>query len=125
MKTVFRIALPLMLALLFTACDGTPPINEISRDVSPDEYYAILDAISAEAAALPDALPTTAPETTAAPETAALHEGDEGGELVWVPTKGGTKYHSRPDCSGMAEPVQVARVKAEQDGYTACKRCHK
>lgn len=124
MKIASRIIAALLLVLALVACEGTSPIDDVSRLVPADEYFAILDAISEEAAALPTALPETTgmPETTVAPETTETAEA--AGDLVWIPTKGGTKYHSKPDCSGMADPVQVTRPQAEQDGYTACKRCH-
>lgn len=48
---------------------------------------------------------------------------DTEGNLVWVPVKGGTKYHSRQGCSGMEDPMQVTVETAEANGYTACKKC--
>ena len=49
---------------------------------------------------------------------------DTQGNLVWVPTKGGTKYHSYAGCSGMENPIQVTLEHATANGYTPCKRCH-
>lgn len=49
---------------------------------------------------------------------------ETGANLVWVPTNGGTKYHSKASCSGMNEPIQVSLDTAIANGYTACKRCH-
>lgn len=49
---------------------------------------------------------------------------DKTGDLVWVPTNGGKKYHSKSSCSGMIDPVQVTKAQAEGDGYTPCKRCY-
>ena len=46
------------------------------------------------------------------------------GNLVWVPTNGGTKYHSRAGCSGMKNPMQVSVETAKSNGYTPCARCH-
>ena len=46
------------------------------------------------------------------------------GDLVWVPTNGGTKYHSRSGCSGMKNPMQVSVETAKANGYTPCARCH-
>ena len=50
--------------------------------------------------------------------------GDTQGDLVWIPTKGGTKYHSNSSCSNMDNPMQVTREHAEANGFTPCKRCH-
>lgn len=55
--------------------------------------------------------------------TVPSHE-DTVGNLVWVPTKGGKKYHSRSGCSGMEGPMQVTVEHATALGYTPCKRCH-
>lgn len=46
------------------------------------------------------------------------------GDLVWVPTNGGTKYHSKSSCSGMKNPMQVSVETAKSNGYTPCARCH-
>lgn len=46
------------------------------------------------------------------------------GELVWIPTKGGTKYHKESTCSSMQEPKQVTKMEAEKQGFTPCKRCY-
>ncbi len=46
------------------------------------------------------------------------------GNLVWVPTNGGTKYHSKSSCSGMKNPMQVSLETAVSNGYTPCARCY-
>lgn len=55
--------------------------------------------------------------------TVPSHSETEG-NLVWVPTKGGTKYHSKSSCSQMEDPIQVSIETAIANGYTACGRCH-
>ena len=45
-------------------------------------------------------------------------------KTVWVPTNGGTKYHSKSTCSNMKDPVQLSLDEAENKGYTPCKKCH-
>lgn len=50
--------------------------------------------------------------------------GDTQGNLVWIPTNGGTKYHSKSSCSNMKDPMQVTREHAEANGFTPCKRCY-
>ena len=49
---------------------------------------------------------------------------DDSGTMVWIPTKGGKKYHSSESCSNMEDPVQVTLEEAESLGFTPCKRCH-
>jgi len=44
--------------------------------------------------------------------------------MVWIPTKGGKKYHTREDCSNMIDPDYVTKEEAEELGFTPCKRCH-
>lgn len=50
---------------------------------------------------------------------------DTQGNLVWVPTQGGTKYHNKSTCSGMKDPKQVTVEHAVANGYTPCKKCYK
>lgn len=45
-------------------------------------------------------------------------------ERVWIPTNGGSKYHSNPGCSKMKNPQEVTISQAQSRGYTACKRCY-
>ena len=42
---------------------------------------------------------------------------------VWVPTNGGSKYHSRPGCSNMKNPKEVILSDAISQGYGPCGRC--
>lgn len=47
---------------------------------------------------------------------------ETGDNLVWVPTNGGTKYHSRSNCSNMKNLNQVTKTTAETNGFTPCGR---
>ncbi len=44
--------------------------------------------------------------------------------MVWIPTNGGTKYHTHSGCSNMKNPKKVTESKAQSSGFTPCKRCH-
>lgn len=44
--------------------------------------------------------------------------------MVWIPTNGGTKYHTHSGCSNMIDPIEVTQSEAESQGFTPCKRCH-
>lgn len=57
-----------------------------------------------------------------ATETMAQTEPTE--EMVWIPTNGGSKYHSKSTCSGMDNPKEVPLSEAVSKGFTPCKRCH-
>ncbi len=43
--------------------------------------------------------------------------------MVWIPTNGGTKYHTKSSCSNMKNPIQVTLSEAISMGFSACKRC--
>ncbi|MBR1798102.1 MAG: DUF4214 domain-containing protein [Clostridiales bacterium] len=45
------------------------------------------------------------------------------GNEVWL-TEAGSRYHSRPGCSGMIDPSHTTLAWAQANGYTACARCH-
>ena len=45
-------------------------------------------------------------------------------EMVWVPTHGGKKYHSKSSCSNMKDPEKVTLSEAKAEGFTACKKCY-
>ncbi len=70
----------------------------------------IIIAISLATAVLPAVLHYAAP--------AAVAE-----QMVWIPTKGGKKYHKKQSCSGMKNPAQVTISTAKSRGFTACKKC--
>ena len=47
-----------------------------------------------------------------------------GNEMVWIPTKGGKKYHTYSGCSNMDDPDCVTKEEAEYLGFEPCKKCH-
>ncbi|MBR7132717.1 MAG: hypothetical protein IKD04_04220 [Clostridia bacterium] len=44
--------------------------------------------------------------------------------LVWIPTRGGKKYHRNSGCSNMIDPEQVTKTEAINRGFGACGRCY-
>lgn len=54
----------------------------------------------------------------------SLDPYDPNNITVWIPTNGGSKYHSRSSCSGMKNPQQVTLAQAKASGYTACSKCN-
>ena len=44
--------------------------------------------------------------------------------MVWIPTNGGHRYHSKSSCSGMIDPECVPLDQAEALGFTPCGRCY-
>ena len=45
-------------------------------------------------------------------------------EMVWIPTNGGTKYHTRSSCSQMENPLYVTKSEAISRGFSPCGRCY-
>ena len=70
---------------------------------------------------------TPAPKSTAKPKKdtpAVIPDDDEEEEMVWIPTNGGSKYHSKASCSNMDDPDCVSINEAKSMGFTPCKRCY-
>jgi protein-arginine kinase activator protein McsA len=66
-------------------------------------------------------------QCTDKPSTAAVQTisaGKKTEQMVWVPTHGGKKYHSKSTCSNMKDPEKVTLSKAKAEGFTACKKCY-
>lgn len=61
--------------------------------------------------------------STSSGTTVSGYDGTEE-NLVWIPTNGGRKYHTNPNCSNMIDPVQVTESTAISRGYTKCKKCY-
>lgn len=53
-----------------------------------------------------------------------ISTGKKTEEMVWIPTHGGKKYHSKSTCSNMKDPDKVTLSKAKAEGFTACKKCY-
>ena len=45
-------------------------------------------------------------------------------QMVWIPTNGGKKYHSKSTCSGMKSPEKVTKDEAISLGFGPCGRCY-
>lgn len=61
------------------------------------------------------------------PSTAAVQTistGKKTEQMVWIPTHGGKKYHSKSTCSNMKDPEKVTLSEAKAEGFTACKKCY-
>lgn len=124
------------------------PVQEAEPEPEPEPAAeeppaepAAPEEIAEEAAepAAPEPLPAEAepPAAEAAGESASDHAGhsqssagvtvpapEQGENLVWIPTNGGTKYHTNAKCCNMKNPIQVTLETALANGFTPCKRCH-
>lgn len=89
-----------------------------SSEAASAPASSVEQAASSEAAAVVPA----APSSEAASEPPA--ESEAQAVMVWIPTHGGTKYHSKATCSGMEDPEQVTLEEAQALGFTPCGRCY-
>ncbi len=92
--------------------DGRVENAEKQITVETDGSLAKEDPAPAEPEQ-PEQTPTETPQETQDTE-----------ERVWIPTNGGSKYHSNPSCSKMKNPQEVTISQAQSRGFTACKRCY-
>ena len=116
------------------------PAAEEALPEEPPAEPAAPEEIAEEAAepAAPEETPVEEPPASeAAGESASDHAGhsqsgagvtvpapEQGENLVWIPTNGGTKYHTNAKCCNMKNPIQVTLETALANGFTPCKRCH-
>ena len=104
--------------------DETEIITDVAENyaVTPEQLRSYMDWVAASGidvlAPVPE-ISSTAEDSVSGEVTAS---GDDA-ELVWVPTKGGKKYHTESSCSGMDEPIQMTRAEAEKLGFGNCKKC--
>ena len=61
-------------------------------------------------------------KTSSSSSNSSVQSTPVGGQ-VWLSATG-TKYHSKPNCSGMDAAYQVTKSEAEAMGKTPCKRCY-
>lgn len=128
--------------------EAAAPVQEAEPESAAEEALpeelpaepAAPEEILEEAAepAAPEEIPVEAPPAAgAAGESASDHAGhsqssagvtvpapEQGENLVWIPTNGGTKYHTSAKCCNMKNPIQVTLETALANGFTPCKRCH-
>lgn len=116
-----------------------PAAEEALPEALPAEPAAAEEIVeeAAEPAA-PEEIPVEEPPAAeAAGESSSDHAGhsqssagvtvpapEQGENLVWIPTNGGTKYHTNAKCCNMKNPIQVTLETALANGFTPCKRCH-
>lgn len=91
--------------------------SEADSDLEESSEAASAPASSADQSAGSSA-------ASVAPSDQSEAESEEQVIMVWVPTNGGTKYHSRSGCSNMKNPSQVTLDYAISHGYEPCKRCY-
>ena len=87
----------------------------------------VIDYATGDSRVSPDAKPVENTEETQKDTALKIQENNSAvtsREQVWIPAKGGTRYHKSSSCSNMKNPRQVSRKTAEQRGYTPCRKCY-
>lgn len=91
---------------IYCTSDGKTVTFSVSKNANADVFGGIGNNSTQQ----PEQnLPATDPDSGSA-------------EMVWIP-KSGTKYHSHAGCSNMNDPTEVTKEEAEEQGFTACKKC--
>ena len=110
----------------YNAADSDGAYNYVGFNTDKGTWYIRLGSYSVDA--LKEIVPDdgSITEFTACGTYVGLPyvEFTPTGRTVWIPTHGGTKYHSHSGCSNMIDPQKVDLGYAEARGYGACKRCY-
>ena len=114
-----------------------PAQTPLPEELPAEPVQETAEEIPAEPAAPEEAPVEAPPAAEAAGEGGSDHAGhsqsgsgvtvptpEQGENLVWIPTNGGTKYHTSAKCCNMKNPIQVTLETALANGFTPCKRCH-
>lgn len=128
--TALLIALLLVLSLAGCRSESTVTIPEttvaITETTVPETTETVIETTEVVTEPTETVIETTESviETTQAVTEATTQATEPTEEMVWIPTGGGTKYHSRSSCSNMDNPSHVPLSTAISRGFTPCKRCH-
>lgn len=103
--------------------------NESQQSSSSDNSTGKNSSITSKNYSAPPAPVASTPEkeshaVVSQPESVQPQQPQEQSQMVWIPTNGGTKYHTYAGCSNMKNPIQVTLSEATAQGFTPCKRCH-
>lgn len=127
-KRSYRIVSGLAAAWLLLAAAGcaAPSSGTVSQTAASQTVSA---AASEESEIVSSAASKASPavsETVSveASSDTMLYTGSLSGQIVWIPTNGGKKYHANPSCSNMIDPVELPVEEAAARGFEPCARCH-
>ena len=131
---------PAVLILLLNSCGGsgsqlpaeTTPTTipettvAVTETTVPETTEPVIETTEAVTEPAETVIETTETviETTETVTEATTKPTEPTEEMVWIPTGGGTKYHSRSSCSNMNNPAHVPISQAIARGFTPCKRCY-
>ncbi len=98
--------------------------SESSNSISSES--AEISSVSSEKlapSAAPTPTPTPIPTPVPTPAPPVTDNNTPQAQYVYIP-KSSKKYHSNPNCSNMKNPGKITIERAQQLGYTPCKKCY-
>ena len=98
--------------------------SKAESSVSSEAVISSSSSLSSEAESYYSSSASSSKNSSSSASVIVPEESETGENLVWVPTNGGTKYHSKKSCSNMIDPIQITLENAQARGYTAYKHCH-
>lgn len=127
MKIVIKTTAIFLCLLLFcgslVGCIEIDPVSDVVTSTTTEESYrSTTTTTTITTITTTTKKPTTTTIKTTTSTKAPTLNSDT---MVWIPTKGGTKYHKKSSCSNMDNPEYVSLTEAKNRGFTACGRCYK
>lgn len=128
--TALSIALLLVLSLAGCGSESSATIPEttvaVTETTVPETTETAIEPTETVIETTEPVIETTEAiiETTAVVAESTTQPTEPTEEMVWIPTHGGTKYHSRAGCSNMIDPAQVPISEAIARGFGPCGRCY-
>lgn len=110
-RTIVLITIISLLAVVLTGCGHT------SQDAFSNQSVSSLSLVEPSSVIESPVMSETV-EYSSVPQVVSVDE-----VMVWIP-RTGSKYHRNPGCSGMNDPTQVTKSKAERLGYDPCQKCY-
>ena len=98
--------------------------NLLENDIEVLEQNDVIEEQRIENEAEPVLIENKERENTEIEQEKTSIELFENEYTVWIPTNGGSKYHSKASCSKMRNPMEISISQAKKRGYTACQRCN-
>lgn len=121
----FKAAAPAQQMTLYGVYAGTLNVNEMPILDIQNGAVTLGDKTSEIADLYAAGQKTLDAQKAASQAAAKASSGKKTGQMVWIPTISGHKYHSNPRCSGMKGPEKVDISTAKARGFTACKKCYR
>lgn len=133
MKIVIKTTTIFLCLLLFcgslSGCIEIDPVSDVVTTTTTEESYRSTTTTTTATTTTTTKVTTTTtkkPTTTTIKTTTSTKAPTLNSDtMVWIPTKGGTKYHKKASCSNMENPEYVSLTEAKNRGFTACGRCYK